>query len=43
MRANSACTNFSKAFSISIESISLLLSSKKKTEELHLLQSSRFT
>ena len=42
MRANSACTNFSKAFSISIESISLLLSSKKKTEE-HLLQSSRFT
>ena len=42
MRANSACTNFSKAFSISIESISLLPSSKKKTEE-HLLQSSRFT
>lgn len=42
MRANSACTNFSKAFSISIESISLLLSSKKKTEE-HLLQSSCFT
>ena len=42
MRAKFRLHKFPKAFSISIESISLLLSSEKKTEE-HLLQSSRFT